>query len=81
MCSIEITADFVFQMCSIEITADSGAVIAGTLANGGFCPTTQEKVLKVSSVRDTLSLMFSCGMYDYSGQFAFKVRQHCKSHT
>ena len=34
MCSIEITADFMLQMCSIEITADSGAVIAGTLANG-----------------------------------------------
>ena len=60
-------------MCSIEITAESGAVIAGALANGGYCPITQSKVLKMASVRSTMSLMLSCGMYDYSGQFAFKV--------
>jgi glutaminase len=49
------------------------AVISATLANGGICPITEEKVLKPEAVRDVLSLMHSCGMYDYSGQFAFKV--------
>lgn len=48
-------------------------MVAATLANGGICPITEEKVLKPDSVRDVLSLMHSCGMYDYSGQFAFKV--------
>lgn len=47
--------------------------MAATLANGGICPISEEKVLKPESVRDVLSLMHSCGMYDYSGQFAFKV--------
>lgn len=47
--------------------------MAATLANGGICPVSEEKVLKPESVRDVLSLMHSCGMYDYSGQFAFKV--------
>ena len=65
---------YYFQLCSIEIDCDSGAVIAATLANGVFCPTTGDKVLTSQAVRDTLSLMHSCGMYDYSGQFAFKVR-------
>ena len=67
------------QCCSMEATCDTMAVIAATLANGGICPITEEKVLKPEAVRDVLSLMHSCGMYDYSGQFAFKVG-HCR-HT
>ena len=57
----------------MEINADSASVIAATLANGGVCPLTGEKILSGEAVRNTLSLMHSCGMYDYSGQFAFKV--------
>lgn len=52
--------------------------MAATLANGGICPLTEEKVLSPESVRDVLSLMHSCGMYDYSGQFAFKVAFYYK---
>lgn len=57
----------------MESNCESMSVMAATLANGGICPITEEKVLKPDSVRDVLSLMHSCGMYDYSGQFAFKV--------
>ena len=67
------TMDLYFQLCSIEINVNSGAVIAATLANGGYCPITEEHVLSSTAVRNTLSLMHSCGMYDYSGGFAFKV--------
>ncbi len=57
----------------MEINCEAGAVMAATLANGGICPLTGDKILSSEAVRDTLSLMFSCGMYDYSGTFAFKV--------
>ncbi|XP_035737920.1 glutaminase kidney isoform, mitochondrial-like isoform X10 [Vespa mandarinia] len=71
--------DFYFQCCSMEANCETMAVMAATLANGGICPITEEKVLKPDSVRDVLSLMHSCGMYDYSGQFAFKVGIPAKS--
>ncbi|XP_076656612.1 glutaminase isoform X3 [Halictus rubicundus] len=71
--------DFYFQCCSMEANCDTMAVMGATLANGGICPITEEKVLKPDSVRDVLSLMHSCGMYDYSGQFAFKVGIPAKS--
>ena len=56
------------------MTCESGAVIAATLANGGINPMTGDPVLTGEAVRNTLTLMHSCGMYNYSGQFAFKVR-------
>lgn len=71
--------DYYFQCCAMEANCETMAVIAATLANGGICPITEEKVLKPDSVRDVLSLMHSCGMYDYSGQFAFKVGIPAKS--
>jgi len=67
--------DLYFQSCSLEVNTEALAVMGATLANGGICPTTGEKVLNSSDVRDVLSLMYSCGMYNYSGQFAFKVDQ------
>ena len=71
--------EFYFQLCSIETKPDAHAVMAATLANGGKCPITGEQVLNPDSVKHTLSLMLSCGMYDYSGQFAFKIGLPAKS--
>jgi len=71
--------DLYFQACSMEVDTEALSVMAATLANGGICPTTGDKVFKSEAVRDCLSLMYSCGMYNYSGQFAFKVGLPAKS--
>lgn len=71
--------EFYFQTCSIEVTSDSMATIAATLANSGICPTTEKIVFQPDNVKDCLSLMSSCGMYDFSGEFAFTVGLPAKS--
>lgn len=59
----------------MEVNCETIAVIAATLANGGTCPITRERVIQPEAVRDVMSLLHSCGFYEYSGQFAFKVRK------
>ncbi len=71
--------EFYFQCCSIEITTKAMAVIASTLANGGNCPLTGAQVFRPDHVKNCLSLMSSCGMYDFSGEFAFRIGIPAKS--
>lgn len=73
------TLDFYFQSCSIEVTAESMSVVAATLANAGVCPLTNERIFSEETVRNCLSLMYSCGMYDFSGEFAFTIGVPAKS--
>ena len=71
--NIEKTLDFYAMMHSIEVSTENASVLAATLANGGVCPLTGRLVLQPVTVRNTLSLMHSCGMGAESGEFAFKV--------
>ncbi len=68
-----------FKTCSLELTASEMAMAAATLANGGVNPSTGERALKRETVRSCLSLMYSCGMYDFSGEFAFSIGVPAKS--
>lgn len=77
--NIHPTLDFYFQCCSIELTARQHAVLAATLANTGICPTTEKRIFTTPTVQNCLSLMYSCGMYDFSGEYAFTVGLPAKS--
>ena len=71
--------DLYLQSCSIEVTSELVAAVAATLAAGGICPLTGERVLQPDTVQKCLSFMYSCGMYDYSGRWAFRVGLPAKS--
>ena len=71
--------DFYFQCCSIEYSCEQLSILAATLANGGINPLTNEKIFESDNVKNCLSIMNSCGMYDYSGEWAFKVGIPAKS--
>ena len=71
--------EFYFQCCSLEVTANKLSVLAGTLASGGINPLTSQQIFSSKTVKNCLSLMNSCGMYDYSGEFAFSIGIPSKS--
>jgi glutaminase len=73
------TLEFYFQACSIEVDAELLAVAAASLANAGVCPLTEDPVFSPGAVQSCLSLMSSCGMYDFSGEFAFTIGIPAKS--
>lgn len=73
------TLEFYFQCCSITQTAEGMATAAATLAQSGICPLTGDNVFRPEVVKHCLSLMYSCGMYDFSGEFAFTIGLPAKS--
>ncbi|GAB4221794.1 MAG: glutaminase A [Francisella sp.] len=77
--NIETSLDFYFQTCSIQVNAKKMAKIMSTIANGGICPFTQKKIFSPTTIRNCLSMMYSCGMYDFSGEYAFSVGLPAKS--
>ena len=77
--SLNKTLEFYFQICSILSNTRTLSVVAGTLANVGVCPLTNETVFESTICQNCLSLMYMCGMYDYSGRFAFEVGLPAKS--
>ncbi len=68
-----------FQQCSITVTARDLAVMAATLAAGGRNPLTGAQALSEEHVRHVIAVMYSCGMYDYSGEWGFRVGLPAKS--
>jgi glutaminase len=76
---IEETLDLYFQQCSIMVTSHDLAVMGATLANGGINPLTGKRAIEPTYVKDLLSVMHTCGMYDYAGEWAYRVGIPAKS--
>lgn len=76
---VDETLELYFQQCSIMVNAKDLAMMAATLANGGVNPVTEERALDEHYVQDVISVMLTCGMYDYSGEWAYRVGMPAKS--
>jgi glutaminase len=68
-----------FRQCSLEVSCRDLAFMAATLANGGMHPHTGERVASPEEVEALLSVMATCGMYDYAGSWLFEVGMPAKS--
>src|SRR5216683_1212759 len=68
-----------FRQCSVLVTARDIAIMAATLANRGFNPVTREQVMTSYAISRTLSVMTSSGMYDFAGEWIYRVGIPAKS--
>ncbi|MDJ0615428.1 MAG: glutaminase A [Calothrix sp. MO_192.B10] len=76
---IEETLDLYFQQCSIMVNTRDLAMLSATLANGGVNPVTKERALDEQYVQDVITVMLTCGMYDASGTWIYRVGMPAKS--
>jgi glutaminase len=65
--------------CSVTVSTDELALMGATLANGGVNPVTGARAMPAEYVRDVISVMLTCGMYDGAGQWFHDVGIPAKS--
>jgi len=68
-----------FSQCSLLVNCRDLAVMAATLANMGTNPVTHEPVFDFQYIKDVLAVMFTCGLYDHAGEWAYRVGLPAKS--
>ncbi len=71
--------DLYFRQCSILVDCRDLALIGATLANGGVHPRTGERAVDQKIVDSVLSVMTTCGMYDFAGEWVYTVGMPAKS--
>ena len=76
---IEETLELYFQECSVLVNCNNLAMMAATLANHGVNPQTGIRAVEEEYVKDILAVMYTCGMYDFAGEWAYSVGLPAKS--
>lgn len=76
---VEEILDLYFRQCSVVVTPSDMATMAATLANAGVNPKTDERAVGREYIRDVLTVMHTCGMYNYAGEWAYTVGLPAKS--
>jgi len=68
-----------FAQCSVLVTCEDMAMMAATVANMGRNPLTNKQVFDFQYLKYMLTVMFTCGLYDYAGGWAYEVGLPAKS--
>jgi glutaminase len=71
--------DRYFRQCAVSVTCRDLAVMAATLANRGRNPFTDVVALDERHVESVMSVMSTCGMYDASGEWMYRIGLPAKS--
>lgn len=71
--------DLYFRQCAVRVTCHDLALMAATLANGGVNPATGVRAVAAEHVGRILSVMATCGIYDFSGEWVYRVGLPAKS--
>jgi glutaminase len=71
--------DNYFRQCSVQVSCADLATMAATLANNGVHPVTGQRVLEKEHVERVLSVMLTCGTYNYAGNWMYEVGLPAKS--
>jgi len=75
----EKAVDLYTRQCSIGLTSRQLATMGATLAAGGINPLSGKRVIQADNIPQILSVMLSCGMYDYSGTWSYLTGLPAKS--
>lgn len=78
-CDVEDVLSVYFRQCSLLVTAADLAVMAGTLAAGGVDPVSRRVVIGPTNAQHVLTVMATCGTYDFSGEWLLRAGMPAKS--
>lgn len=76
---IEDILDTYFKQCSIEVDCLDIAKIGLFLSNRGLIPGTKDRICDAKTTSTITAIMATCGMYDFSGEYATLVGIPSKS--
>ena len=76
---VDLTLGVYFHHCAIAMNCIQLAMAGRFLAQGGRHPDTGKQVISADRARRVNALMLTCGHYDGSGDFAFRVGLPAKS--
>lgn len=78
-CDVQEAVKGYIRQCAINVNVRDLAMMAATLCNAGVHPRTGERIIPQDSVRQVLSVMTTCGMYDAAGDWVSNVGIPAKS--